>query len=827
MSRKAKRAAQAKKKAPAPAAGPAPSSTAIEAPAVEPIAAGTVEWIWFIGASLVVAGVGLWFQLDVNRVFDVPKAVVLKVGGCGLFVTWLLYALFGPGVRWRSARVFAAPVAAMTVAVIISTLLSVDMATSFNGVYERQFGLQGFLACVGLFFLTATSISGQRGAWVGLGVLAIVGSSIGIYSYFQANGWDPYPFFWNRPHDKVYAFLGNATFAGNALALIMPIITVAASVAAAVTIGSRERRKEAPIYGVLWLAGLIGVLLLQIMPGRVQALEILSLPTVPRMPPPSIASAFKLGLFGGPLLLLGAALLGSWGPDATRLGSRKGQQAADAFGAGALAAMAVGIAMGLVFTRTRGALVGTGVALIAGLVLMPWLAVGTRWAKQVTAACWGTLAVGFIAFAVYVVTPAAVCGPKAKNKCWLYAETFRSIPAAFDPGRKQTGKGQGTRRYLWLESPRVLYNHTATLQRYYDDRVDYAKHVDDAFATRFGVEYRQPYGSSFMSFDRAWRTVGVWFFGIGIETYRYAFMSHKSMRLESLDPMTNHDNPHNNYLYVLASFGLVGLAAYVWLLWSLLSTAFRRFIASERPLLSLDDTPDNGRRTGADLVTEWRFEEADRKPKGKLLLVTKHPDEVRAAIAAEQPVWLVQVQADGLVIRGHDPDTAIERLARVKTSIGGTRADRALAFGIVISFFSYSVYSIAGFDSVACSVFLFFLLGTSAAMFRSNLGETPQNLVTHIRRQWAAFRKLNEADVPKAVPMPLRVGAAVLTVPLLLACVWQATVAYRAERALVGAKVPCEDPARAVPAQGQQCRGRGPSEPLRELLQAEPRQRVR
>ena len=114
---------------------------------------------------------------------------------CTLFAAWLIYAVYGEGVRWRSAKLFAGPVAALTAAMMLSTLLSIDIATSFNGVYERQFGLQGFLACVGLYFLTSTGFRGKRGAWLGLGVLAVVGSTIGISRCFRASAGIPGRFF--------------------------------------------------------------------------------------------------------------------------------------------------------------------------------------------------------------------------------------------------------------------------------------------------------------------------------------------------------------------------------------------------------------------------------------------------------------------------------------------------------------------------------------------------------------------------------------------------------------------------------------------------------
>lgn len=53
--------------------------------------------------------------------------------------------------------------------------------------------------------------------------------------------------------------------------------------------------------------------------------------------------------------------------------------------------------------------------------------------------------------------------------------------------------------------------------------------------------------------------------GSGIETYRIAFMPYKAKALELLDPITNHDNPHNNALYYWASTGIFGLLSYIWI----------------------------------------------------------------------------------------------------------------------------------------------------------------------------------------------------------------------------------------------------------------------
>ncbi len=808
---------ESRRAAPADTSRATATADAAEA-ADEPIVSRVADGVWLIGAALIVAGVGIYFRMDVNRVFDVPKAVVLKVGGCLLFAAWLVYATLGPGVRWRSARMFALPVAALSVAVMISTLLSFDVTTSFNGVYERQFGLQGFLACVGLFFLVATSLHGKRGAFLGLVFLGWMGSCIGIYAFFQALGMDPWRFFWNHPHNKVYAFLGNATFAGNALALIFPVVALTAGACAAVTISNgfqQARSFENRLLGTLengffWVLGIIATLAIQILPATLLALHFLSLKPVPAEPPRQLTVAFVFCVFVlVPLLLASAGLFGSWGPKSVRLPNASVRRRIDAFGAGSIAALAVGIIAGIVFTRTRGAWVGTTVAMFATLMLVPFLWNGTRYVQAARLACWGLAGASVLMVALFVSTPSTFCGPdyrqadafdayhqgrfgekevkRVARACWTGAITLRSIPAAFDSERTDFGKGQGTRWYLWTESPRVLTHHGATLDRYYEDRADYANHIDDQIAKGLGIRRLKPPSEQTEAADRAWRQATVWLFGIGIETYRYAFMSHKSKRLEALDPMTNHDNPHNNYLYVLASFGILGLLTYLWLLAALLWQSFKRFIVFPRALL----TKTSAGHRGA-LVRSWRFEELDAQPQRRLRLWTRSPDRVGKAINAAQPQWRVELTPDEVWVSGFDPQRVLDELTEIQTIDGGNRFDRALALGIVASFFSYAVYSIAGFDSVACSVFLYFLLGCAAVLLRPSSDEKPDNLMSKIHRHWAEVRGKKHQPAPATTYRTAGIVLLVVLVPLLLVSAVRAIVVLRADQAFVHVEDPTE-----------------------------------
>lgn len=64
--------------------------------------------------------------------------------------------------------------------------------------------------------------------------------------------------------------------------------------------------------------------------------------------------------------------------------------------------------------------------------------------------------------------------------------------------------------------------------------------------------------------------------GSGPETFRVAFMPHKSIELAGLERNVNFDNPHNNYLYLWATTGSVGLFAYLYLLFACVQEGMRR-----------------------------------------------------------------------------------------------------------------------------------------------------------------------------------------------------------------------------------------------------------
>lgn len=624
--------------------------------------------VLFVGVMLVVTLVALWFELTVNRVFDMPKAYALKLGASLLGLVWLGWALFGPGVSWRAPRAFSGPVLVFFLAGLLSVFFSIDPWMSLVGVYERQFGVQGLLACALLFFVTSTSLRGQRGAVLGFSLLLVLGGIVGVYAYLQSTGLDPFGFF-KKPSTKVYATLGNATFAGNALALVFPVSSMLALALAGRALDAKRTSVDAARGERIAAMGFafVGIAGLLLLPGLLAAED-------PTLSQAGRQKFFLGGVFLATLVLAFLGAASSGGLASVQPESPGGRRLADAAGAGGLLAFVFWIGVGLLKTRTRGAWVGTGVAVTAGLLLLPLLFRDQpRLAKQIRWAGLALVASLLVGMGVFL---------KAAPE-HLYARTIMSIPHAFDPSVKTYGRGQGTRRYLWTESPRVLTHHGETLAR---------KDVDEAVQKTKSLDFPDPLPPAGNLLQRT----AVYLTGVGFEAYRYAFMSHKSKRLEALDQMTNHDNPHNNYLYVLATTGVLGLLAYLWLLSRFLRVSWRNF-----------------RR-----------------------------DDVS---------WF----------------------------------HRAVAFGVLTSFLSYSVYSIAGFDSVICSVFLFYLLGVSAVFFNPN-DDPPLDLATQVRRQIKDARSPGAAPSSALAPYGLRLAMFAVAGAMLLHTAFTVEKLRRAEKAFVG-----------------------------------------
>jgi O-antigen ligase len=66
-------------------------------------------------------------------------------------------------------------------------------------------------------------------------------------------------------------------------------------------------------------------------------------------------------------------------------------------------------------------------------------------------------------------------------------------------------------------------------------------------------------------------------FGVGLDAFRRAFMPFKPLHLSQLEPNVNYDDPHNNYLGVLAKMGAVGFLAWIAIWFLAARSIFRLF----------------------------------------------------------------------------------------------------------------------------------------------------------------------------------------------------------------------------------------------------------
>jgi tetratricopeptide (TPR) repeat protein len=375
------------------------------------------------------------------------------------------------GTDWGAARVYAAPVLTWGFATALATAFSRDPATSFFGVYFRQFGLEGLLACICLYFLLTTTLRGQPDALRLLRLLVIVAALVGAYACLQYAGIDPGGWFQDKPFERVFSFLGNAVLAGDLLALLLPLAVILALLARST-----------------W--------------GR------------------------ALGWSAVPV-----------------------------------------VALGMIFTHSRGAWAGAAAGILTILALLPWLfrpkaALPPREAERATARFQSLLkwtsagAVGLLSLGISLgffvlarsafawVVGIAVLGGLVALAFWFYSQDGR----------------RAARRLLWLTAAALL-------------GVGLAAGIKHGLAPHSKTATRLLYAFDPSKSSRLliWRdTMGVvaehpWL-GTGPEAFGPAFRPFKSLEAETMESGMGYDNPHNNFLNVLATTGVVGLGAFLWLL---------------------------------------------------------------------------------------------------------------------------------------------------------------------------------------------------------------------------------------------------------------------
>ncbi len=185
-------------------------------------------WLW----ALILTP--LFFNIYSSRVFEPDKAVILRSLALLALAAWLGKALGGLPT-WRGARLsfgtvagflrvpLVAPVLALGVVYVISTLLSVAPQTSLSGSYPRLQGTLTTFAYLALFATAATHLRRRAQVERLLAAAMLTSLPVSLYGILQRFHLDPLP--WGADiSTHVTSSLGNATFLGAYLILVVPVI---------------------------------------------------------------------------------------------------------------------------------------------------------------------------------------------------------------------------------------------------------------------------------------------------------------------------------------------------------------------------------------------------------------------------------------------------------------------------------------------------------------------------------------------------------------------------------------------------------------------------
>jgi O-antigen ligase len=175
-----------------------------------------------IAATLIgtTAALPLLFVPGIDDGYALPKAVVLRVAGISIALSFVIYlAVGGPLVR-RLDRWVDGALGAFVALTAVSTALSIDVGQSILG---EQFQYQGFvtvLLYVGGFYVARLAL-GTPERFRALGrTQVVVGGVVAFYAIAQTLGFDP---FWSGPpEERAISSVGQA----NDLAAYLDIVLI-------------------------------------------------------------------------------------------------------------------------------------------------------------------------------------------------------------------------------------------------------------------------------------------------------------------------------------------------------------------------------------------------------------------------------------------------------------------------------------------------------------------------------------------------------------------------------------------------------------------------
>ncbi len=156
--------------------------------------------------------------------FDLPKITLLWTGAIFLLLTFL-FGLFYIGEVKIKRTALDVPILVFLLLLLLSTSLSIDIATSIFGKYARFEGLVTFLSLGILYFLTVQTFQDVSRVRALVLVIILGAFVVSLYGLVQFAGydfleWGKLPFELRRS----FSTLGNPDFLGGFLATMLPVV---------------------------------------------------------------------------------------------------------------------------------------------------------------------------------------------------------------------------------------------------------------------------------------------------------------------------------------------------------------------------------------------------------------------------------------------------------------------------------------------------------------------------------------------------------------------------------------------------------------------------
>lgn len=196
----------------------------------------------------------IFFYRGIYRAFDIAKSAIFIWLFTIIGTTIGTFVILYPGEVKKLKNPITYSILAFDVALILSTIFSLNPSVSFWGVYERQLGLIIFLPLTWTAFLTMFVVYSRSSLQFLYDILIYFGTFNGIYGIIQMLGFD---IFWGSGAfgHRAFGFQGNPDFFGPML-----ILTSFLTLARSYSFFTTHDKKKATTYFIMFTLQVIAII---------------------------------------------------------------------------------------------------------------------------------------------------------------------------------------------------------------------------------------------------------------------------------------------------------------------------------------------------------------------------------------------------------------------------------------------------------------------------------------------------------------------------------------------------------------------------------------